>query len=108
MKQNNKKIIAKNLLCLLAISASTAICYAEPVAAGSAVIPLNTVLIKFGFTMGAVLVSLLIIWAALYSFKKFTAKSINEYKQQSLYGDNFRTPASMDDAIVSFIKKNRL
>ena len=108
MKNSIIQLTAKLTLCLPIILAGTAVCYAEPAVTGSAVIPLNTVFIKFGITMGAVLISLLIIWSGLYSFKKFTAKSIKEYKQQALYGDNFNTATNMDDAIVSFIEKNRL
>lgn len=87
---------------------SAVVCYADPVVTGSGVIPIKTVLIKFGITMGAVLVSLLIIWFALSTFKKYTANSVKEYKQQALYGDNFKTSTSINEAIISFIDKNRL
>lgn len=109
MKNNNlKNSIAKITLCLFVILTGTAFCYAEPVTTGSNVMPLNTVLMKFGITMGAVIVSLLIILFGLTAFKKFTAKSMKEYKQQALYGDSFKTSTTMDEAIISFIDKNRL
>lgn len=108
MKNNYKKIIRNIALCLLILLADTGLCLAEPVAVGSSVVPIKTVMIKFGITMGSVLLSLIIIWSVLYSFKKYTADSIKEYNKKALYGDNFRTPTSMDDAIVSFINKNRL
>lgn len=109
MKNNKKKtLITTILLCLPVLAASTAVCYAEPVVMGSGVIPIKTVLIKFGITMGAVIASLLIIWFALLTFKKYAANSVKEYKQQALYGDNFKTSTNINEAIISFIEKNRL
>lgn len=109
MKNKNIIFLIKNLLlCLPILLASTVVCYAEPVVMGSGVIPIKTVFIKFGITMGAVLASLLIIWFALSTFKKFKATSVKEYKEQSLYGDNFKTSTNINEAIITFIDKNRL
>lgn len=108
MKNNLKNIAINTTLCLLILLADTGLCLAEPVTAGSSVLPIKTVIIKFLITMAAVLVSLVVLFFALIAYKKYTINSINEYKKNSLYGDNFNTPQTMDDAVISFINKNKL
>ena len=109
MKTIFKNIITKiQILCLL--FASTNICFAadKPVVAGENVIPIKTVLIKFGITMGSVLVSLIVIWILLNFYKAYYTQETKKAKTQSLYGDTLDTPKSIDDAVIMFIDKNRL
>jgi hypothetical protein len=106
MNNNYKKQYNTILSCLL-FMASTGICFAEPIS-GSAVIPFKTVLIKFGITMGSVLLSIIVIWAGLKSFKEYINQQPQKLDKSSLYGDTLETPKSVDDAVISFIDKNRL
>ena len=62
MKNNIKNIMINIGLCLLLIAADANLCFADPINAGSNVIPIKTVFVKFAITMGSVLLSLLIIW----------------------------------------------
>jgi len=108
MKNNNfKKNALKTILCLLIILADTGLCIAQPVA-GSNVLPFKTVVFKFLITMGAVLVSLIIVFFALIAYKRYSANVIKEHKKKSLYGDSYNAPKTMDEAIASFIMKNKL
>ena len=109
MKTILKNIITKlQILCLF--FASTNICYAteNPIVVGENVLPIKTVIMKFGITMGSVLISLLIIWILLNFYKAYTAEETKKAKTQSLYGDTLDTPKSIDDAVIMFIDKNRL
>ena len=108
MKNNFRNIFINTTLCLLILLADTGLCIAAPITTGSNVIPLKTVLLKFIITMGAVLVSLVIVFFALITYKKYTINSVNEYKKKSLYGDNFNTPQTLDEAVAEFINKNKL
>ncbi len=106
MNNNYKKTINVILSCLLFL-AGTGVCIAEPIS-GSAVISFKTVLIKFGITMGSVLISIIVIWLGLKSFKEYIGQTPQSIDKNSLYGDTLETPKSVDDAVISFIDKNRL
>ena len=107
MKKYFKNIISGiQVLCLFL--AGTNICYADEPLVGSNVIPIKTVLVKFGITMGSVLVSLIVIWILLSAYKAYYADEIKKNKSQSLYGDTLNTPKSIEDAVIMFIDKNRL
>ena len=80
---------------------------AEPIS-GSAVIPIDVVLLKFAITMGSVFASIIVIWLGLRAFKDYAGGKYNKPNPQNLYGDTYETPKTMDDAIISFIDKNRL
>ncbi len=108
MKSSIKSIMINIGLCLLLLAVDANLCFADPINAGSNVIPIKTVFVKFAITMGSVLLSLLIIWILLYSYKKYSVEAVKEYNQKSLYGDNMKQTKTVGEAIVSFIEKNRL
>lgn len=112
----NKKVIIFSILfiglLILSVHAGWCVDGTSPqTTALSADIPMKTdslknVLGKFSITMGGVLISLLIIWAVLSLVKEFgTKKTVINSKK--LY-DEPQTPKTVDEAIVFFIRKNRL
>ncbi len=102
------KYLNSLILSLSLFTASSGLCFAEPVA-GSAVVPIKTVLIKFAVSMGSVLVSLIVIFVVLALFRKqYGANFNNRGNSADLYGDTLETPKNIDDAVISFIDKNRL
>ena len=105
---NNKKNIFCVISGLLLYAASQELSYAEDVVPGSNVLPFETVLIKFGITMAAVAVSILIIWICLKMFKSYVKQQFELNRQKILNKDSENTVKNVDDAIVSFINKNRL
>ncbi|MEE3348525.1 MAG: hypothetical protein VZR09_00650 [Candidatus Gastranaerophilaceae bacterium] len=95
-------------LSLSLFAASSGVCYAELVA-GSGVVPIKTVLLKFAVSMGSVLVSLIVIFVVLAILKKqYGDKLNNRANTADLYGDTLETPKNINDAVISFIDKNRL
>lgn len=74
---------------------------------GSSVLPIKTILIKFGITMVLVIGSLCIIWIGLTFFKK-SSKTSKLLNRKNLYNDNLKQPDSVDEAIISFINRNKL
>ena len=105
----NKKLILSIIIltCLLIISAGTDVWLGETVT-GTGVIPFKKVLIKFCLAMGAVLVSVFVIWIGLNIFKKHSPESFRNAEEKDLYSDTLETPKSVDEAIISFIDKNKL
>lgn len=89
-------------------TAGTGFCFAQPIAAGSGVLPVKTVIVKFLITMVAVLISLVVVFLLLAAYKKYSDKIIKETQKKSLYGDSYSAPKTMEDAIASFIQKNKL
>lgn len=73
--------------------------------AGSNVLPVKVVLIKFLITMGLVGIALVLLWCGLIWYKKVCNK-------ECILGANRKTklstPTTIDDAVISFIKRNRL
>lgn len=66
---------------------------------------MHSAIIKFGFAMGGVIISSLIIYAGLTVYNKFFVKSSGSYYSD----DEFtKTPKTTEDAIKFFIRKNRL
>ena len=107
MKKYFKNIVLSiQILCLFL--SGTNICYADEPIVGVNVLPFKTVLIKFAVTMGSVLISLLIIWIILRLYKQYYFEEIQKINRESLYGDKLDTPKNIDDALISFIDKNKL
>ncbi len=67
---------------------------------------LNSVIAKFMITMGAVIVSLLLIGAGLCLYKNFLSK--NTITKKNLLDDKLNSPNTIDEAVAFFINKNRL
>ncbi len=67
---------------------------------------LNGVIAKFMITMGAVVVSILLIGAGLCLYKNFLSKKTNPPK--ALLDDKLNSPKTTDEAVAFFINKNRL
>lgn len=102
MKINFKKIITNiKILCLFL--ASTNICYADEPITGSNVMPIKTVLIKFGIAMGSVIISLLIIWILLNLYKSYYGSKTLKSDNKLLYEEKLNTPKDMDEALIKFI-----
>lgn len=93
----NKSYI--NLISLVAVILITALpAYCAP-------ITVDETIKKFLYAMGGVVASSVIIFAGLTIYNKFFVKE----KHFNLENDkNFSNPTNTDDAIVSFIKRNRL
>ena len=108
MKNKFSNNLYNLILSLLLFAASSGFCCAEPVT-GSGVVPVKTVLIKFAVSMGSVLVSLIVIFVVLAVLKKqYGANLNNRSNSADLYGDTLETPKNIEDAVISFIDKNRL
>ena len=79
-------------------------------AVGQNVLPLKTVLVKFLVAMGGVGIALAVLWFGLIFYKKILNKdfclSLNSNKKD--YKHRFSTPKTVEDATISFIKRNRL
>jgi len=111
MKIHNITKNTKNIITgLLLYAASCGLCYADTNdMTGSSVVPLKTVLVKFAISMGSVLISLIVIFIVLAYFRKQYGGAIdNRNNPDDLYGDSLGTPKNIEDAIISFIDKNRL
>ena len=106
-KNNIIKLKNKFIPCLLLYAASTGFCFADG-EVGTSVIPLKTVLIKFAISMGSVILSLLIIWIGLNAYRQYSLSKFPKPNNKDLYGDSLETPKNMEDAVISFIDKNRL
>lgn len=125
MKNNSLKIISiigiLAILYLLAVNigycaadtaAQTAQTAASTAAATTAV-PADTIpkanhagiLIKFVWAMGGVILSSLVIFGGLTLYKKIFSVKLN-YNQ--ITENILKTPKTIDDAIIFFIKKNKL
>ena len=74
---------------------------------GGSVIPVKSILIKFGIAMILVLASLVVIILGLNFMKKFF-KQPSRITPKELYNDTLKTPKKIEEAIISFIKKNKL
>ena len=74
---------------------------------GSSVIPVKKILIKFGISMLLVIVSLVVLVFSLNFLKRFF-KQPSRITPKELYNDTLKTPKTIDEAIISFIKKNKL
>ncbi len=113
MKNNvlSKKIISA--LTVLAFQAGM-VCLADEVgkqpALGQNVMPLKTVLVKFLLAMGWVGIALLILWLGLVIYNRFEKQgrtfSLN-FKSKK-YKHKFSTPETVEEATISFIKRNKL
>ena len=65
---------------------------------------MHTALVKFGFAMGGVVLSSLIIYFGLMIYNKYFVKMINlKYEEDAL-----KTPKTTDEAVRFFIHKNKL
>ena len=96
------------ILCLLLYAAGTGLCNADEVTPGSAVVPVGTIFIKFCITMGAVGLSILIIWICLLLFKNYAKEQFEKTREQALMKDSVQPIKNVDEAIISFINKNKL
>ncbi len=102
---NFYKVIVLILLCFMA---NVDFAVAENVVAGSNVMPIGAVFAKFGITMAAVGVSLLIIWGSLTLFKMYVKQQFEQNRQKVLSEESNPKVKNIDDAIISFINKNKL
>ena len=107
-KNNNISLILKTLSLPVLLPVGNCVCYANEPVAGSAVIPIQTVLTKFCMTMGSVLLSLVVIWIGLNLYKNYYLKQQQNSNKKELYGDTMDTPKNIEDAVITFIDKNRL
>ena len=96
------------VLYLLLYAASAGLCTADEVTPGSAVVPVGTIFIKFCITMGAVGLAILIIWVGLLLFKNYAKDQFEKTREQALIKDSVQPIKNVDDAIISFINKNKL
>lgn len=90
----------KLLLITLFLTANAGFC--ETTARDTVI---HSAFVKFGFAMGGVLISSLIIYAGLTIYNKFFVKSSNSYCSDD---ELTKTPKTTDEAIKFFIRKNRL
>ena len=105
---NRKRYRLYTIIFLLLFAASYECCQAEEVATGSSVVPVGTVLIKFCIAMAAVGVAILIIWISLLLFKNYIKDQFEKNRQQVLNKDFGQQVKNVDEAIISFINKNKL
>jgi len=97
----------KFIITLMLIIVYNGSCYADTVP-GSGVMPVNQVFAKFALTMGAVFLSVLIIWVGLYIFKGYVKDQYEKARSKMMATDSNETPKNVDEAVVSFINKNKL
>lgn len=115
MKNNSFKILS--LLGLIAIiyfltndigyCAASAAQTAQTTAntAASTASPMHNAIVKFLYAMGGVVISSLLIFGGLTIYNKFFVKNP---RYRSPEEDILKTPKTVDDAVVFFLKKNRL
>ena len=88
-----------NLISLVAVILITALpAYCEPTTV------VNNTITKFLYAMGGVVASSLIIYLGLTVYNRFFIKKSAWHPENN----EFSAPTSTDEAIVSFIKRNRL
>lgn len=66
---------------------------------------IHNTIIKFAFAMGGVILSSVLIFAGLTVYNKIFVKNPHYANSED---DVLKTPKTVDDAIVFFLKKNRL
>ena len=122
MKKNNLILGALVLLGILILSAATGLCVeeiaqhvpaavtqnaAQTAAQTTAPTELKATIIKFIITMIGVIASSLVIWGGLTVYNKFFVM-----KKENLLpkpeGEDLGTPKTVEDAVVFFIKRNKL
>ncbi len=122
MKKNNLILGALVLLGILILSANTGLCVeeiaqhvpaavtqnaAQTAAQTTAPTELKATIIKFIITMIGVIASSLVIWGGLTVYNKFfVMKKENLLPKQE--GEDLGTPKTVEDAVVFFIKRNKL
>ncbi len=96
------KFLNKLQLAIFAVLFSTA----EVACASPVITPeMKTMITKFSLAMAGVVVFSIIISVGLALYNKFFVdKQIKDFKMNS---DSLRTPTDKDEAIMSFITKNR-
>ena len=72
----------------------------------SGIISLKLVAVKFGIAMGGVVFFSLLLYVGLSIYNKFFVD--NRIKDYNLRQNSFMTPRDKDEAIMSFITRNRL
>lgn len=65
----------------------------------------NDTIVKFAFAMGGVVISSLVIFLGLTVYNRFFVKNPQYAASED---DILRTPKTVDDAVIFFLKKNRL
>ena len=105
-----KNKLVQNITGLSVIAMSLNMAIADEITqnqpiAGSNVLPVKVVLIKFLITMGLVGVALAILWFVLVFYKKFSNKS---WGTSAKHKSKFYTPTTVEDAAISFIMRNKL
>ena len=100
MKNN---FIQKLKYAVLAVFLSTAnVVYSKPVAQVNS----NLSLSKFLIAMCAILVFTIVVYLGLLLYNKFFVS--NHLKNMDLYNDSLEAPSDTENAINTFISKNRL
>ena len=72
----------------------------------SGILSLKVVAVKFGLAMGGVVVFSILLYVGLSIYNKFFVDA--KIKNFNLRQDSLRTPTDKDEAIMTFITKNRL
>lgn len=115
MKKNKIIYLIIILAGIMILTANAGICaqdVAQHVPAVPAQIPtrpdegLQPAITKFFITMMGVLISSVIIWAGLSFYNKFFVKRGQMLKSNG--EEDLKTPKTIDDAVLFFIKKNKL
>ena len=113
MKNN---FLSKNILSAITVLTFQAgmVCLADELGkqptVGQNVIPIKTVLIKFLLAMGGVGIALVVLWLGLVIYNRLKKQgrifSLNLKSQK--YKHKFSTPETVEEATISFIKRNKL
>ena len=113
MKNN---VLSKKIISALTVLATQAgmVCLADEATkqpeVGQNVIPLKTVLAKFFLAMGGVGIALVVLWLGLVLYNRLKKQGQNfsfNFKSQK-YKHKFSTPETIEEATISFIKRNKL
>ncbi|MCM1338139.1 MAG: hypothetical protein NC191_00525 [Muribaculaceae bacterium] len=99
MKNKISQIIVSTTLAVLFCTADVA--FAAPTLPAE----LKTMITKFSLAMGGVVVFSIIISVGLSLYNKFFVA--NQIKDFKLSKDSLKTPSDTDEAIMSFITKNK-
>lgn len=91
--------------CAAASNAAQSVQPVTQANAGSAIPSLHSTIIKFLYAMAGVIVSSLLIFGSLTLYNKIFGRNISLKNSPN---DILKTPKTEEDAIIFFIKKNKL
>jgi len=72
----------------------------------SGILSLKVVAVKFGLAMGGVVLFSILLYVGLSIYNKFFVDA--KIKNFNLRQDSLKTPSDKDEAIMTFITRNRL